>query len=97
MTHTCSTIEVKLDEQIRFRLENVGYLSHEFLLSSLKNNTRHKIEVEKHSEMGQDERNGGRVDPKKSDELLWRVTEAGTFEFACLSSGINGATKLNVR
>jgi hypothetical protein len=51
MTHTCSTIEVKLDGQIRLRLENVGYLSHEFLLCSFANNTKHKIEVETHSEI----------------------------------------------
>jgi uncharacterized cupredoxin-like copper-binding protein len=87
MTFTPDRIEVKVGEQIRFRLKNVGHLAHEFMLDSFENNAKHKIEMEKNPEMEHDDANGKRVDSKKSDEILWRFTKAGTFEFACLIPG----------
>jgi len=87
MTYTPNRIEVKLGEQIRFRLKNVGYLAHEFLLDSFESNAKHKIEMEKNPEMEHDDPNGKRVESKKAAEILWRFTKAGTFEFACLIPG----------
>lgn len=87
MSYTPNRIEVKLGEQIRFRLKNTGYLAHEFLLDSFENNAKHKMAMEKNPEMEHDEPNGRRVVSKKADEILWRFTKAGTFEFACLIPG----------
>jgi uncharacterized cupredoxin-like copper-binding protein len=87
MTFTPERIEVRRGEQIRFVLKNTGYLAHEFLLDSFENNAKHKIEMEKNPEMEHDDPNGKRVETKKSAELLWRFTKAGTFEFACLIPG----------
>jgi len=87
MTYTPNKIEVRKGEQIKFVLKNTGYLAHEFLLDSLENNAKHKIEMEKNPEMEHDDPNGKRLEPKKSAEILWRFTKAGTFEFACLIPG----------
>jgi len=87
MTYTPNKIEVRKGEQIKFVLKNTGYLAHEFLLDSLENNAKHKIEMQKNPEMEHDDPNGKRLEPKKSAEILWRFTKAGTFEFACLIPG----------
>ena len=87
MTYSPNKIEVRRGEQIKFVLKNVGYLAHEFLIDSFENNAKHKIEMEKNPEMEHDDPNGKRVESKKSAEILWRFTKAGTFEFACLIPG----------
>ena len=87
MSYAPSKIEVRKGEQIKFVLKNTGYLPHEFLLDSFENNAKHKLEMEKNPEMEHDDPNGKRVDSKKSAEILWRFTKAGTFEFACLIPG----------
>lgn len=87
MTYSLGSIEVRKGEQIKFVLKNVGYLAHEFLLDSVENNAKHKIEMEKHPDMEHDEPNGKKLEPKASSEIVWRFTKAGTFEFACLIPG----------
>jgi uncharacterized cupredoxin-like copper-binding protein len=87
MTYTPSKIDVRKGEQIKFVLKNTGHLAHEFLLDSFDNNAKHKIQMEKNPEMEHDEPNGARVESKKSAEILWRFSKAGTFEFACLIPG----------
>jgi len=87
MSYSPDKIEVRKGEQIKFVLKNTGYLAHEFLLDSFENNAKHKIEMAKNPEMEHEEPNGKRLDPKKSAEILWRFTTAGTFEFACLIPG----------
>ena len=87
MTYSPNTIEVRKGEQIKFVLKNSGMLAHEFLLDSLENNAKHKVEMEKNPEMEHDDPNGKRLEPKKSAEILWRFTKSGTFEFACLIPG----------
>jgi len=87
MTYSPNKIDVRKGEQIKFVLKNVGLLAHEFLLDSLENNAKHKIEMQKNPEMEHDDPNGKRLEPKQSAEILWRFTKAGTFEFACLIPG----------
>ncbi len=87
MSYSVGRIEVRKGEQIKFVLNNTGYLAHEFLLDSIENNAKHKIEMEKHPDMEHDEPNGKKLEPKASSEIIWRFTKAGTFEFACLIPG----------
>ena len=87
MSYSPDKIDVRKGEQIKFVLKNTGYLAHEFLLDSLENNAKHKIEMEKNPEMEHDDPNGKRLEPNKSADILWRFTKAGTFEFACLIPG----------
>ena len=87
MLYEPSRIEVKRGEQIRFILNNVGKVDHEFMLDSVANNAKHKIQMQKNPDMEHDDPNGRRVAPGKSDEIVWRFTKAGTFEYACLIPG----------
>ena len=77
-------IEVKRGEQIRFVLRNVGSEDHEFLLATTKENLKHAELMKKHPHMEHDDPNGVRVAPKKTAEILWKFTKAGTFEYSCL-------------
>jgi uncharacterized cupredoxin-like copper-binding protein len=80
-------IEVKRGDQVKFVLRNVGKVDHEFMLDSLANNAKHKIQMEKNPDMEHDDPNGKRLTPAGSSEIVWRFTKAGTFEFACLIPG----------
>jgi uncharacterized cupredoxin-like copper-binding protein len=77
-------IEVKRGEQVRFVLRNVGTEDHEFLLATTKENLKHAELMKKYPHMEHDDPNGVRVAPKKSAEILWKFTKAGTFEYSCL-------------
>lgn len=77
-------IEVKRGEQIRFVIRNAGTEDHEFLLSTTKGNLAHAEMMKKHRHMKHEEPNGVMLAPKKSAELLWKFTKAGTFEYSCL-------------
>ncbi|OAF05912.1 cupredoxin domain-containing protein [Bradyrhizobium neotropicale] len=84
MDYEPSRIEVKRGEQIRFVLRNVGTEDHEFLLATKKENLAHAEVMKKHPHMEHDDPNGVRLAPKKTAEILWKFTKAGTFEFSCL-------------
>jgi uncharacterized cupredoxin-like copper-binding protein len=87
MSYAPDKIEVRAGEQIKFVLKNIGHLDHEFLLDSVENNAKHKLEMEKNPEMEHDDPNGKRLKSNQSTELLWKFTKKGTFEFACLIPG----------
>src|SRR5882672_2228687 len=84
MDYSPATIEVKRGEQIRFVIRNVGTEAHEFLLATTAENLKHGEAMKKNPDMKHDEPNGLRLDPKKSGEILWKFTKAGTFEYSCL-------------
>jgi uncharacterized cupredoxin-like copper-binding protein len=84
MAYTPARIEVKRGEQIRFVIRNAGSEDHEFLLATTKENLKHAEVMKKHPHMEHDEPNGVRLAPKKSAEILWKFTRAGSFEYSCL-------------
>jgi uncharacterized cupredoxin-like copper-binding protein len=84
MDYTPATIEVKRGEQIRFVVRNVGTEAHEFLLATTAENLKHGEAMKKNLDMEHDEPNGVRLDAKKSAEIVWKFTKAGTFEYSCL-------------
>jgi uncharacterized cupredoxin-like copper-binding protein len=84
MDYAPAVIEVKRGEQIRFVLRNVGTEDHEFLLATTAENLKHGEAMKKHPDMEHDEPNGRRLAPKKSGEILWKFSKAGTFEYSCL-------------
>jgi len=84
MDFTPARIEVKRGEQIRFVLRNAGAEDHEFLLATTEENLKHAELMKKHPHMEHDDPNGVRLAPKKSAEILWKFTKAGTFEYSCL-------------
>ena len=84
MDFTPSRIEVKRGEQIRFVLRNVGTEDHEFLLANKDENLKHAELMKKSPRMEHDDPNGVRLGPKKSAEIVWKFTKAGSFEYSCL-------------
>ena len=84
MDFTPARIEVKRGEQVRFVLRNVGTEDHEFLLATTKENLKHAELMKKHPHMEHDDPNGVRIAPKKTAEIVWKFTKAGTFEYSCL-------------
>jgi uncharacterized cupredoxin-like copper-binding protein len=80
-------VEVKRGEQIKFVLRNNGALDHEFVLATTEENVKHAEEMKKNPEMEHDDPNARRTAPKKTDEIVWKFTKAGQFEFGCLIPG----------
>lgn len=80
-------IEVRKGEQVRFLLRNSGDLDHEFMLATTEDNLKHAELMKKFPDMEHDDPNGKRLSPKKTAEIVWRFTKAGTFEFGCLIPG----------
>ncbi|WP_262032543.1 cupredoxin family protein [Microvirga sp. Mcv34] len=80
-------VEVKAGEQVRFKLANNGEAEHEFVLATVEENAKHKIQMEKNPDMEHEDPNARRLQPKKGDEIVWQFTKAGTFEYACLIPG----------
>jgi uncharacterized cupredoxin-like copper-binding protein len=87
MAYAPARIEVKRGEQIRFVIRNTGADDHEFLLATTAENLKHAKAMMENPHMEHDEPNGVRLAPKKSAEILWKFTHAGTFEYACLIPG----------
>src|ERR1700730_8924155 len=75
-------VEVRKGEQIKFMLYNSGELDHEFVLATIPENLKHAEAMKMNPEMEHDDPNGRRVGPKKTDEIVWKFTKAGNFEFA---------------
>jgi uncharacterized cupredoxin-like copper-binding protein len=80
-------LEIKRGEQIKFLLENIGELDHEFVLADEKENIKHAEEMMKNPDMEHDDPNSKRVKPKQKDEIVWRFTKRGKFEYGCLIPG----------
>jgi uncharacterized cupredoxin-like copper-binding protein len=80
-------IEIKKDEQIKFMLRNNGELDHEFILATTAENLKHAESMKKNPDMEHDDPNGKRLAPKKTDQIVWRFTQVGEFEYSCLIPG----------
>lgn len=82
-----ASIEVRKGEQIRFRLDTVGALDHEFLLGTSQEIEEHAEMMKAMPDMKHDAPNSKLVSAKASGDLLWHFTTAGQFDFACLIPG----------
>lgn len=80
-------LTVKRGEQVRFVLVNNGELEHEFVLASTEENLKHAEAMQQNPDMEHNDPNGRRVASRNRDELLWRFTKAGAFEYGCLIPG----------
>ncbi|WOJ89966.1 cupredoxin family protein [Methylocapsa polymorpha] len=89
-------IEVEKGEQIKFMLHNIGELEHEFVLADTEENLEHAEMMMKNPEMRHVDPNARRVAPKQTDEIVWKFTKAGEFEFACLIPGHRDAGMFGV-
>ena len=87
MRFTPATIQAKQGETIRFVVKNSGKLRHEFVLGTEKDLKEHYEVMKKTPHMEHADDNMLTVAPGQSAELLWRFTQTGTVDFACLHPG----------
>jgi uncharacterized cupredoxin-like copper-binding protein len=87
MIFTPDKIQVKKGEQVKFVLRNNGELEHEFILATTAENLKHGEAMKKNPDMEHDDPNGKRLAPKKTNEMVWKFTKAGEFEYSCLIPG----------
>ena len=80
-------IAVKSGETIRFVVKNNGKLKHEMVLGTVKALKKHAALMLKFPEMEHADPNQVSVDPGKTGEMLWQFTRAGKVDFACLQPG----------
>ena len=80
-------IEVKKGEQLKFVLRNNGELDHELVLATTAENLKHAEAMKKTPDMEHDDPNAKRLAPKKADEMVWKFTKSGEFEYSCLIPG----------
>ncbi len=91
MRFSPANIMVKAGETIKFVLNNVGKLKHEFVLGTDKELKEHYQQMLKFPEMEHDEPNMVTVAPGKTGVVIWTFTQAGKVDFACLLPGHYGA------
>ncbi len=82
-----NTLKIKNGETIRFIIKNVGELEHEFVLDTHEEVQKHKAVMEKFPEMEHEDDNSIRLDEGKEGEIIWKFTNGGEFQFACLIPG----------
>jgi uncharacterized cupredoxin-like copper-binding protein len=87
MSFVPDKVEVRAGEQIKFVIQNKGVLDHEFVLASTAENLKHAEAMKKNPDMEHDDPNAKRVAPEKKEEIVWRFTKKGTFEYGCLIPG----------
>jgi uncharacterized cupredoxin-like copper-binding protein len=87
MLFSPNAITVSQGEQIRFKVKNEGVLDHELVVATLDANLKHAEEMAKNPDMEHDDPNAKRLTPGGSGEILWKFTDAGTFDFSCLIPG----------
>lgn len=87
MMYVPASIEIRRGEQIKFVLRNNGALDHEFILATTAENLKHAEEMKKNPEMEHDDPNAKRLAPKKVNEIVWKFTKTGQFEYGCLIPG----------
>lgn len=80
-------VEVRKGEQIRFVLYNDGIENHEFVLATVAENRKHAALMKRFPKMEHHDPSAVRVSPFNQDEILWKFTKVGEFEFACLITG----------
>lgn len=81
------SINVVKGQTVLFKVVNAGELEHEFVLDNHEGVMKHKAVMEKFPEMEHDDPNSVRLEPGKTGEVVWKFSNSGKFEFACLIPG----------
>jgi uncharacterized cupredoxin-like copper-binding protein len=87
MIFTPNAFKVREGQTIVFSIKNAGELDHEFVLDHEDKIMEHKTVMEKFPEMEHDDPNAIRLAAGESGEIIWKFTNDGTFEIACLVPG----------
>jgi uncharacterized cupredoxin-like copper-binding protein len=87
MRFTPASIQVRQGETVRFRIKNSGALKHEFVLGTAQDLKAHYQAMLKFPEMEHEEPHMVTLAGGKTGEVIWRFTQAGKVDFACLQPG----------
>ena len=87
MRFSPADIAVKSGETIRFVVKNDGKVKHEMVLGTPKELKEHAALMRKFPEMEHADPNQVAVEPGKTGEMIWQFTRAGKVDFACLQPG----------
>lgn len=87
MRFTPGDIMVKVNETVRFVVDNNGVLLHEFVVGTPDKLQKHAVMMEKFPNMAHDEPYMAHVDPGSQGSVTWNFNRPGEFEFACLLPG----------
>lgn len=82
-----ASIDVKQGETLRLVIKNSGKLKHELVLGTEKELKQHYEEMKKNPEMEHADPNMVTLAAGNTGEVIWRFTEAGKVDFACLQPG----------
>lgn len=82
-----AAIEVKKGQTVRFVAHNSGRVRHEIVLGTPSTIAEHAALMRRFPEMEHADANMVHVKPGRSGDIVWRFTQAGEFEFACLQPG----------
>lgn len=82
-----NNITVKRGQTIRFVVKNGGTIRHEMMIGTIEELQEHAKLMQQFPEMEHDDPNAVSVDPGKTAEMVWKFTNPGNFDFACLVPG----------
>ena len=84
---TPDRIQIKAGETVRFRVRNAGKLPHEIVLGDPAELQDHAKAMREQPAMAHKDANSLTLEPGKAGALVWRFTNPGEFQFACLVPG----------
>jgi len=87
MRFTPANIAVKKGETIRFFVKNTGKVPHEMVIGSMKELKAHAEMMRKMPQMQHAEPNMVTLQPGQRGGLVWQFDQPGTVDFACLVPG----------
>jgi uncharacterized cupredoxin-like copper-binding protein len=87
MRYTPDVITVRRGETVKFVVKNTGKIPHELVLGDEKSLKEHAEVMRKYPDMEHEDPNMAKVAPGGTGTLVWKFTEAGTVNFACLIPG----------
>ncbi len=87
MRFSPAEIQVKAGETVRFFIKNSGKIPHEMVIGSMADLKAHAAEMQKMPGMKHAEPNMITLGPGQRGGLVWKFTQAGTVDFACLIPG----------
>jgi uncharacterized cupredoxin-like copper-binding protein len=87
MAYSPARIDVSQNETIRFVLKNSGTLDHEFVLGTRAENRAHAEMMASMPDMGHTDKNMTQVASGHAASFIWKFSNKGEFEFACLIPG----------
>lgn len=87
MRYTPASINVKQGETVLLRAKNAGLVRHELVIGTPQDLVKHYDMMKKMPGMEHADANMVSVAAGQSGEIVWRFTQAGMVDFACLQPG----------